>query len=218
MGSGWWPPRRRACPWWPPAAVPRPPRRRSPSAVRRARSRSAAPLRKRPGIPAACSGGAARMHHARPVADDQQQRGPRRPGNPARQRGHELLDDVGGRLAEPHRVLGLVDHDLGRRPRHLEQDVFLVGEVEVERALADPGGAGDLLRRGGLERLLEPALVPDLQRGADQLAPGVARALLRERGAARRSTIRACQLLTRATCAVPHRRADARPSVVLSLT
>src|SRR5207249_3975211 len=61
----------------------------------------------------------------------------------------EHEDDVVERLlggpATAHGPLRLHPRRLGRPPTELEEDVLLVGEVEVERALGDARGAGDLL-------------------------------------------------------------------------
>ena len=43
---------------------------------------------------------------------------------------------------------------------HVQEDVDLAGEVEVERAFGDPGGAGDFFDRGGIEPGLISALAP----------------------------------------------------------
>ena len=68
-------------------------------------------------------------------------------------------------------VLALFDGDDGRCADHRLEQLFLIGEVEVDRALGDPGAFGDVLKSG----VGQPAFTELLEGGLDDLLGPVLR-------------------------------------------
>src|SRR3954462_1249651 len=92
---------------------------------------------------------------------------------------HEMGERLRRRLLRRRRELALGALDLrdDRLPDHLAEQLFLVGEVQIDRALRETGALGDVLE----SRRREPTLAEDGERGIDDLL----RSLLRQSAPAR---------------------------------
>ena len=106
-------------------------------------------------------------------------------GNPACEQHEELVEHIVDGPVSGERLGGVFEECFGCAPPHFEQDVFLVREMKVERALRDAGGLHDLLDGRLLDTLFEAALAPQLDRRVDELLTRPAGPLLHESRAAR---------------------------------